>query len=124
MGKPLAAALGEVDFAADITEYYADNAEKIMADEPIDLLAARARRSSAARRWACCSGIMPWNFPYYQVARFAAPNLLIGNTDPAQARAAVPRVGGRDRDRSTATPGFPEGAYDEPVLDERPDRPR
>ena len=38
MGKPLAAALGEVDFAADITEYYADNAEKITRDQPIDIL--------------------------------------------------------------------------------------
>ena len=52
MGKPLAAALGEVDFAADITEFYADNAEKIMKDQPIDILAegtAVIRRSPLGR---------------------------------------------------------------------------
>ncbi|MBU4464547.1 MAG: aldehyde dehydrogenase family protein, partial [Actinobacteria bacterium] len=38
MGKPLEAALGEVDFAADITEFYADNAERITADQPLDIL--------------------------------------------------------------------------------------
>lgn len=79
MGKPLEAALGEVDFAADITEFYADNAEKITADQPIDILgegSAVIRKSPLG----VLLGIMPWNFPYYQVARFAAPNLVLGNT--------------------------------------------
>jgi len=79
MGKPLEAALGEVDFAADITEFYADNAEKITGDQPLDILGegtAVIRRSPIG----VLLGIMPWNFPYYQVARFAAPNLVIGNT--------------------------------------------
>jgi len=79
MGKPLEAALGEVDFAADITEYYADNIEKITGDTPIDILgegSAVIRRSGLG----VLLGIMPWNFPYYQVARFAAPNLSVGNT--------------------------------------------
>jgi succinate-semialdehyde dehydrogenase / glutarate-semialdehyde dehydrogenase len=79
MGKPLEAALGEVDFAADITEFYADNIEKITADQPLDILGegtAVIRRSPLGP----LLGIMPWNFPYYQVARFAAPNLAIGNT--------------------------------------------
>jgi succinate-semialdehyde dehydrogenase / glutarate-semialdehyde dehydrogenase len=80
MGKPIQQALGEVDFAAAIYEFYADNAEQLMADEPIQLLAgdgsAFVRRSSLG----ALLGIMPWNFPYYQVARFAAPNLIIGNT--------------------------------------------
>ena len=79
MGKPLSAALGEVDFAADITEYYADNAETITADQPIDILGegtAVIRRSPLG----ALLGIMPWNFPYYQVARFAAPNVVVGNT--------------------------------------------
>ncbi|TDN91962.1 NAD-dependent succinate-semialdehyde dehydrogenase [Microbacterium sp. BK668] len=79
MGKPLVAALGEVDFAADITEYYADNAEKITGDQPIDIL---GEGSAVIRRSALgvLLGIMPWNFPYYQVARFAAPNIVVGNT--------------------------------------------
>lgn len=79
MGKPLAAAEGEVDFAADITEYYADHAEKITGDTPIDIDGegtAVIRRSPLG----VLLGIMPWNFPYYQVARFAAPNIVIGNT--------------------------------------------
>jgi len=79
MGKPLDAALGEVDFAADITEYYADNIDQITGDTPIDILGegtAVIRRSGLG----VLLGIMPWNFPYYQVARFAAPNLAVGNT--------------------------------------------
>ncbi|GAA3766082.1 NAD-dependent succinate-semialdehyde dehydrogenase [Microbacterium kribbense] len=79
MGKPTAAAVGEVDFAADIIEFYADNAEKITADQPIDIVGsgtAVVRRSPLG----VLLGIMPWNFPAYQVARFAAPNLVLGNT--------------------------------------------
>jgi succinate-semialdehyde dehydrogenase/glutarate-semialdehyde dehydrogenase len=80
MGKPIEQALGEVDFCVAIYEYYADNAEKLMADEPIELLdgegSAFIRRSSLG----VLLGIMPWNYPYYQVARFAGPNLIIGNT--------------------------------------------
>ncbi|WP_029145817.1 NAD-dependent succinate-semialdehyde dehydrogenase [Microbacterium luticocti] len=79
MGKPIAAAEGEVDFAADIVEFYADNAEKITADQPIDILgdgSAVVRRAPIG----VLLGIMPWNFPAYQVARFAAPNLVLGNT--------------------------------------------
>ena len=80
MGKPIEQALGEVDFSAAIYQYYVDNAAKIMADEPIELLdgegSAFVRRSSVG----LLLGIMPWNYPYYQVARFAGPNLIIGNT--------------------------------------------
>ena len=80
MGKPIEQALGEVDFAAAIYEYYADNGPSLMADEPIKLLegdgSALVRRSS----YGLLLGIMPWNYPYYQVARFAGPNLVVGNT--------------------------------------------
>lgn len=79
VGKPLEAALGEVDFAADITEYYADHAAEITGDQPIDIDGAGTaviRRSPLG----VLLGIMPWNFPYYQVARFAAPNIVVGNT--------------------------------------------
>ena len=79
MGKPIEQALGEVDFCVAIYDYYADNAAKLLADEPIELLegdgSALIRRSS----YGPLLGIMPWNYPYYQVARFAGPNLLIGN---------------------------------------------
>lgn len=79
MGKPVAAAAGEVDFAADIVEFYADNIERITADQPLDIL---GEGSAVIRRapLGALFGIMPWNFPAYQVARFAAPNLAVGNT--------------------------------------------
>lgn len=80
MGKPIESALAEADFAGDIYAYYADNAAEFLKDEPIDLLAgegsAVVRRSSLGP----LLGVMPWNFPYYQVARFAGPNVIIGNT--------------------------------------------
>jgi succinate-semialdehyde dehydrogenase / glutarate-semialdehyde dehydrogenase len=80
MGKPIEQALGEVDFSAAIYQFYAENGEALMADEPIQLLdgdgSAFVRRSS----YGVLLGIMPWNYPYYQVARFAGPNLVIGNT--------------------------------------------
>ncbi|MGY1746501.1 NAD-dependent succinate-semialdehyde dehydrogenase [Blastococcus sp. SYSU D00695] len=81
MGKPLAQALGEVDFSAMIYGYYAENAAQFLADEPITLPSwstgtALVRQSSLGP----LLGIMPWNFPYYQVARFAGPNVVAGNT--------------------------------------------
>jgi succinate-semialdehyde dehydrogenase/glutarate-semialdehyde dehydrogenase len=80
MGKPIEQAVGEVEFSAAIYQYYADNGPKLLADEPIELLegegSALIRRSSIG----VLLGIMPWNYPYYQVARFAGPNLVIGNT--------------------------------------------
>ncbi|MET0672287.1 MAG: NAD-dependent succinate-semialdehyde dehydrogenase [Mycetocola sp.] len=109
MGKPLAAALGEVDFAADITEFYADNAEKIMADQPIDILGegtAVIRRSPLGT----LLGIMPWNFPYYQVARFAAPNLLIGNPILLKHAPQCPESSAAIEDIYRDA-GFPDGAY-------------
>ena len=80
MGKPIEQAVGEVEFSAAIYQYYAENGPKLLADESIELLdgegSAFIRRSSIG----VLLGIMPWNYPYYQVARFAGPNLVIGNT--------------------------------------------
>ncbi|MBG6056278.1 succinate-semialdehyde dehydrogenase/glutarate-semialdehyde dehydrogenase [Salinibacterium sp. CAN_S4] len=80
MGKPLDQAFGEVDFAAAIYQYYADNGAAFLADEPIEL--ADGGGSAFIRRagLGVLLGIMPWNFPYYQVARFAGPNVVAGNT--------------------------------------------
>ncbi|MBX3093479.1 MAG: NAD-dependent succinate-semialdehyde dehydrogenase [Cryobacterium sp.] len=81
MGKPIGDALGEVDFAADIFRYYADNAHTFLADEPIEL--AEGSEGTAVMRTSPLGvlvGVMPWNFPYYQVARFAGPNVIVGNT--------------------------------------------
>ena len=79
MGKPIEQALGEVDFAGDIYAFYADNAEDLMADEPVKGFAGEGTAVIRRSPFGVLLGIMPWNFPYYQVARFAGPNLVIGN---------------------------------------------
>lgn len=80
MGKPVDQCLGEVDFAADIYRYYADNAHEFLKDEPIDLIVDDATAVMRTSPLGVLIGVMPWNFPYYQVARFAGPNVVIGNT--------------------------------------------
>src|SRR5919206_4544546 len=110
MGKPIEQALGELDFVGDIYGFYADNAEALMADEPIKLLAgdgsAVVRRSSLG----VLLGIMPWNFPYYQVARFAGPNLVIGNTILLKHAPQCPESA-TAMEEMFREAGFPEGAY-------------
>ena len=78
MGKVTGDAIGEVEFSAQIYRYYADNAATLLADEkiPADSGDAVIRKSPVGP----LLGIMPWNYPYYQVARFAGPNLIAGNT--------------------------------------------
>jgi succinate-semialdehyde dehydrogenase/glutarate-semialdehyde dehydrogenase len=110
MGKPIEQALGEVDFAQGIYEFYADNAEELMADEPIKLLegegSALIRRSSLG----VLLGIMPWNYPYYQVARFAGPNLVIGNTILLKHAPQCPESA-EAMEQIFHEAGFPAGAY-------------
>ncbi|WP_300682217.1 NAD-dependent succinate-semialdehyde dehydrogenase [Nocardioides sp.] len=79
MGKPLEDAVGEAEFAGAIFEYYADNAERFLADQPIELLDGEGSAVIKRSPFGVLLGIMPWNFPYYQVARFAGPNLCTGN---------------------------------------------
>ena len=78
MGKLIAQAEGEIVLSADIFDYYADNAEKFLADKILGPTYGTAiiRHSSIGVLF----GVEPWNFPFYQVARFAAPNIMIGNT--------------------------------------------
>ncbi|PPL20431.1 NAD-dependent succinate-semialdehyde dehydrogenase [Microterricola pindariensis] len=110
MGKPLEQALGEVDFSADIYAYYAENAEALMADEQITLRAGEGSALIRRRSLGVLLGIMPWNFPYYQVARFAGPNLIVGNTillkhaeQCPESAAAIEQI--------FLDAGFPVGAY-------------
>lgn len=77
MGKPIEQAIGEAEFAGAIYRFYADNAERLLADEPIEGAASTAYLRKAPI--GPLLGIMPWNFPYYQVARFAGPHLIVGN---------------------------------------------
>lgn len=79
MGKPIVQARFEVDIVASIYRYYAENGPRFLADEELDVVAggqAMVRKEGLG----VILGIMPWNYPYYQVARFAAPNLMNGNT--------------------------------------------
>ena len=77
MGKPLAAGRGEVEKCAWVCEYYADNAAEMLADEE--------RASDLSQAWTVYEpmgtvlAVMPWNFPHWQVFRFAAPGLMAGN---------------------------------------------
>lgn len=80
MGKPLADAAGEVEFSGLIYQYYADNAEKLLADMPIELSGGEGSALVRKASVGALLGIMPWNFPAYQIARFAGPNLVVGNT--------------------------------------------
>jgi succinate-semialdehyde dehydrogenase/glutarate-semialdehyde dehydrogenase len=111
MGKPIEQALAELDFVGDIYGFYADNAEALMADEPIKLLAgdgsAVVRRSSLG----VLLGIMPWNFPYYQVARFAGPNHVIGNTIVLKHAPQCPESA-EAMQKLFDEAGFPKGAYE------------
>jgi succinate-semialdehyde dehydrogenase/glutarate-semialdehyde dehydrogenase len=79
MGKPVEQALMEVDFCGEIYAFYADNAEEIMADEEVKHFGGDGTAIVRKSAFGPLLGIMPWNFPYYQVARFAGPNLVIGN---------------------------------------------
>ena len=110
MGKPISDAMGEVSFCNAIYGYYADNAEALLADEPLD--APRRRRigapapqlaGRAARDHAVELPVLPGG-----AVRRAEPDHR--EHDPAQARAAVPRVGRRDEEMFQEA-GFPAGAY-------------
>jgi succinate-semialdehyde dehydrogenase/glutarate-semialdehyde dehydrogenase len=89
MGKLLSEAEGEIDLSADIIDYYADNAEGFLADKVLDPEYGEAiiRNSPIG----VLLGVMPWNFPYYQVARFAAPNIMVGNTILLKHASIVPQ---------------------------------
>ena len=78
MGKLSDEARGEMGLVVSIFRYYADNAETLLADEEHDIESGQI--TIRRRPTGVILGIMPWNFPVYQVARFVAPNLVLGNT--------------------------------------------
>jgi succinate-semialdehyde dehydrogenase/glutarate-semialdehyde dehydrogenase len=111
MGKPIEQALMEVDFAAEIYGFYADSAEDLMADEPIELLGGEGTAVIRRSPFGALLGIMPWNFPYYQVARFAGPNLVIGNTILLKHAPQCPESA-EAMQKIFDDAGVPEGAYE------------
>jgi succinate-semialdehyde dehydrogenase/glutarate-semialdehyde dehydrogenase len=110
MGKPIAQAVGEVEFCAAIYKFYADNAESLMADEPIALLAGEGSAVMRRGSLGVLLGIMPWNYPCYQVARFAGPNLVIGNTILLKHAPQCPESA-EALQQVFLDAGFPAGAY-------------
>jgi succinate-semialdehyde dehydrogenase / glutarate-semialdehyde dehydrogenase len=110
MGKPREQALGEVDFCVDIYGYYADNGPDLMKDEPIELLAGEGSAIIRRSSLGVILGIMPWNFPTYQVARFAGPNLIIGNAVLLKHAPQCPETA-EALQAIYLDAGFPEGAY-------------
>jgi succinate-semialdehyde dehydrogenase/glutarate-semialdehyde dehydrogenase len=109
MGKPIDQARGEIDFCVDIYHYYADNAEAFLRDEPIE---SPAGGSAFIRRQplGVLIGIMPWNFPFYQVARFVGPNLALGNTILLKHAPQCPESA-LALESLFLDAGLPEGAY-------------
>ncbi len=89
MGKLIDQARGEVQLSADIIEYYAKNAERFLAPQPLAPLVGEAEILSTPL--GVLFGVEPWNFPYYQLARFAAPNLMAGNVVMVKHAGCVPQ---------------------------------
>ncbi len=108
MGKLLAQAEGEIDLSADIFDYYADQGEALLADKVLDPEYGTAiiRNSPIG----VLLGVMPWNFPYYQVARFVAPNIMVGNTILLKHASIVPQCAAAIEELFNEA-GAPEGLY-------------
>jgi succinate-semialdehyde dehydrogenase / glutarate-semialdehyde dehydrogenase len=89
MGKLFAESREEVKISADIIEYYAKHAEAFLA--PVALSPVTGDAVIESSPLGVLFGIQPWNFPYYQLARFAAPNLIAGNVVMIKHAASVPQ---------------------------------
>ncbi len=89
MGKLIAQARGEVALSADILDYYAANAERFLAPEKLSPSTGEAFIES--NPFGVLFGVQPWNFPYYQLARFTAPNLMAGNVVMVKHAGCVPQ---------------------------------
>ncbi len=109
MGKPIRQATGEASFVGDIYEYYAVHGPALIADEDMHPMSGGAAIVRSAPIGALL-GIMPWNYPYYQVARFAAPNILLGNTILLKHASNCPRSA-LMQEEIFREAGLPDGVY-------------
>ncbi|WP_237222025.1 NAD-dependent succinate-semialdehyde dehydrogenase [Rothia nasimurium] len=111
MGKPISEGIEEAEFSSAIFAYYAGIAADHLKDEPIPSETENSEAYIQRKPLGALLGIMPWNFPYYQVARFAAPNLMLGNTIVLKHAEICPKsalvIAEIMKDA-----GLPEGAYE------------
>lgn len=109
MGKSVSEGIEEAEFSSEIFQYFADNAEELSTDQEIPTNAS-GRAFIERRPIGALLGIMPWNFPYYQVARFAAPNFMLGNTIILKHAEICPRSA-LEIQKIMDDAGVPEGVY-------------
>lgn len=109
MGKPLSQAKGEATFCTEIFDYFATEGPALLADQPIKPIGGGSAIIQK-RPVGTLLGIMPWNYPYYQVARFVAPNLMLGNTIILKHAETCPRSALAIQ-QIMLDAGLPEGAY-------------
>ncbi|MEV8636796.1 NADP-dependent succinic semialdehyde dehydrogenase [Streptosporangium sp. NPDC051023] len=111
MGKTLTAARAEAAKCVTGMRYYADHAEEFLADEPADARAVGARRAYARYQpLGPVLAVMPWNFPLWQVIRFAAPALMAGNVGLLKHSSNVPQIALYLGELFTRA-GFPAGCF-------------
>ncbi|GBQ10524.1 succinate-semialdehyde dehydrogenase [Komagataeibacter rhaeticus] len=108
MGKILPEALGEIDLSADILSYYAQKAETFLA--PRELPVSRGHATVTSESLGVIYCVEPWNFPYYQLARVAAPNIMAGNVVMVKHAPGVPQCAVAFEDLFREA-GAPEGTY-------------
>lgn len=108
IGKRIKESKGEVELSASIYEYYATNAANFLADEPLspEKGSAHIRKEPIG----VLLGIEPWNYPYYQVARFAAPNIMAGNCIMLKHASNVPQCA-LAIEKLFTDAGAPQGLY-------------